>query len=126
MEDFSVTREERLSTLLQENRERLVALLERVFFLKKVEMFRHVDSEKLVLLAEIAQEVKMPKGQVLVREREVGETMYVVVKGRLQLRQTRDGQDYVVEELNPGDVFGDLGVFGNKHVPAAYLRGSIK
>jgi CRP-like cAMP-binding protein len=113
MEDFSLTREERLTTLLQENRERLVTLLERVFFLKNVEIFRHVDSDKLLLVAEIAQELKIRKGDTLIREGEIGDSLFMVAKGVLRLTQAREEKAYVVEHLKSGSVFGDLGIFGS-------------
>jgi CRP-like cAMP-binding protein len=53
------------------------------------------------------------QGDVLFREGDAGETVYVIQTGAVQLRKRIDGVDTVVAELSDGDFLGEVGVVCN-------------
>ncbi len=50
-------------------------------------------------------------GEVVCRQGEVGDRMYVVQAGRAVVSREEGGADVVVGELTPGDVFGEMAIF---------------
>jgi hypothetical protein len=61
-------------------------LIERVFLLQKVDLLRDARSAHLAMLAAIAEEVDISKGETLMREGEPADALYVVVRGSVTLR----------------------------------------
>jgi cAMP-dependent protein kinase regulator len=48
------------------------------------------------------------KDDIVIREGEEGDTFYMVKSGRLEVFKEKDGKRRVVEELGPGDFFGEI------------------
>lgn len=53
-------------------------------------------------------------GEVICREGEPGDRMYVIQAGRAAVRRQEGGVDVEVGELQPGDVFGEMSIFDRK------------
>src|SRR5690606_14133781 len=52
------------------------------------------------------------KGELVIREGEVGEAAYIVRAGKLQVfKEDASGSRTVLRELGPGDVFGETAIF---------------
>ena len=58
-----------------------MTLIEKVLFLQNVELFVDLSPEQLGRIALIAYEVEVPKGRVLLRERELSDSVYIIVAG---------------------------------------------
>ncbi len=63
-----------------------------------------------VLLKPYIKEFKA--GQVLFKQGDIGTTLFVVVKGTIQLTATRDEQDLFISDLNEGHVLGEKAIVG--------------
>lgn len=50
-------------------------------------------------------------GAVVIREGEPGDAAYVVARGRCVAFKTVDGENQVLREMGPGDVFGEMSIF---------------
>jgi CRP/FNR family cyclic AMP-dependent transcriptional regulator len=56
--------------------------------------------------------VDFRRGEVVFREGEPGDRMYIVVSGKVKIgRRSRDGRENLLAVLGPSDVFGELSVF---------------
>jgi CRP-like cAMP-binding protein len=66
-------------------------------------------------------------GEVIVRQGELGDSMYVVQEGRVEVVQEKDGRDVKLAELEDGDFFGEMALF-EKEVRSATVRalGSVR
>lgn len=66
-------------------------------------------------------------GEVIVRQGELGDSMYVVQEGRVEVVQEKDGRDIKLAELEDGDFFGEMALF-EKEVRSATVRalGSVR
>jgi hypothetical protein len=84
--------------------------IEKVFLLQRVDVFREVRSDHLALLAGVAQEVDAAAGTVLLREQDIPDALYVVVRGEVTLRVV-GGHTVTV---NDGAGFGALGLIGER------------
>jgi hypothetical protein len=60
-------------------------------------------------------------GEVIVRQGEAGDCMYVIQSGRVEVVRERDGKEVHFAELGTGDFFGEMALF-EKHVRSATVR----
>jgi CRP/FNR family transcriptional regulator, cyclic AMP receptor protein len=78
-------------------------------------------------LAQTAHTRVLAKGQLLFEQGDRADTVYVVGAGRLAMRLAAlDGRELVVNEMAPGDVFGELGLLsgGRRSTGAVALEPS--
>lgn len=78
--------------------------IERVALLRTVDFFSGVPGHVLAALARHADEVEVAAGEVLLREGEIGDSLYVVADGALDVSVV--GRR--VGDLAPGSVVGEL------------------
>lgn len=83
-----------------------VALMERVLFLHRVPLFAELDPADLQQVARIATERGFDDGDVLFRQGETGDALYVVTDGSLRIEQ--DGRQ--IATRGPGQVVGEMAV----------------
>lgn len=50
-------------------------------------------------------------GEILVREGEKGDCMFVVLDGRLEVLVTKDGKETVLHTIGEGELIGEIAVF---------------
>src|SRR5262249_51197447 len=82
--------------------------LEREQFLQRLKLFRDVAPEELGALAEIAQVVQFPAAALIFREGEVGDCVYVIVRGSVQVcTHDRTGEEIVLAQLKECEHFGE-------------------
>ena len=98
----------------KEETSRIFAILERVLFLKGMDIFRNVDTERLSVVAEIAREVVVSPGEIVARQGDIGESLYIVKEGSLRIQKEKDGTAYTLKNLQAGECFGVYGIFGDK------------
>lgn len=75
-------------------------LIEKIFLLQNVDLLEEAESEHLALLASIAEEIRAEKDEVLIRKGEPNESLYVVVRGRVEL-SGMGGEVVVAEDGRP-------------------------
>jgi serine/threonine-protein kinase len=51
-----------------------------------------------------------PKGTVIIREGEAGNSAYIIASGQCEVRKTISGAQQVLKTLGPGEVFGEMAV----------------
>ncbi|MDP6350696.1 MAG: cyclic nucleotide-binding domain-containing protein [Alphaproteobacteria bacterium] len=84
----------------------VLSTIEKLLFLKKVPIFAQVRDEYLANLARLLEELSFESGEEIVRENEVGESMFVIVSGSVRiLSGSRQ-----VAVLGPGECFGEMAV----------------
>ena len=72
--------------------------------LRTIPLFAELDDNTLLAIAEIASEVEVPAGQVMIRPYDPGLGMFVVEEGRVVVELSH-GREV---ELGPGEFFGEL------------------
>jgi CRP-like cAMP-binding protein len=50
-------------------------------------------------------------GETIVRQGEVGDCMYVIQQGKVEVVQDADGGDVILAVLSEGDFFGEMAIF---------------
>jgi CRP/FNR family transcriptional regulator, cyclic AMP receptor protein len=81
-------------------------------FLQTVRLFREVDRPALLALTARLRERKLRKGQVLFREGDQGEEMFLVRDGSILVSKAVTGKvEQVLARFGPGDFFGEMSLF---------------
>lgn len=70
-----------------DHEDQMIRTTERVMFLKGLELFAAVPGDDLAEVAQIADEVTLDEGELLFREGERGDALYLVVEGALRVEQ---------------------------------------
>jgi hypothetical protein len=99
----------------------LLPVYERMRFLRSVPLFSDLPGEDLRTIAEIVEMVELPAGAVVFAKGDPGDDLYVIVEGRVAIR---DGK-LEIAELGPRAFFGELA--GLDHEPphaAAVVLGA--
>lgn len=84
----------------------LIPVFERMRFLRSVPLFAELPGDDLRTVAEILETVEAPAGERVFQKGEPGEDMYVIVRGKVAIR---DGE-HEIATLGPREFFGELSV----------------
>ncbi|MFC8598986.1 MULTISPECIES: Crp/Fnr family transcriptional regulator [unclassified Isoptericola] len=75
-------------------------------------LFADMDTEETKALFESMIPVELTRGDVLFREGEPGDRLYVIAQGKIKLgRRSSDGRENLLSILGPGEMFGELSLF---------------
>lgn len=78
-------------------------------FLRRVRIFQGVAEPDLLALAQQLRERKLRKGQVLFREGDTGEEMFLVRQGTILVSKAVTGRvEQVLARIGEGDFFGEM------------------
>jgi len=100
-------------------------ILENVVFLKKTTLFSAMRTHDLRAVASIAEELTYDAGDLIVREKDVGDSLYLIKEGNVRIsKKVGDDTFVTLAELGVGDCFGDMAVFDAELRSASgYARG---
>jgi hypothetical protein len=98
-------------------------LLERVLFLKSTPLFKNVSSEKLLKLAEIASPVDYESDEVISKQGDISEHLYIVKSGTVKVVKMDGEKSVLVSIINVGDTYGEIGLFNQAPRSASAVAG---
>ena len=79
---------------------------------RKAPLFAALDSDDAEALLAQMSPARMERGDILFREGEAGDSLYVIGEGKIKLgRSSSDGRENLVAILGPGEMFGELSLF---------------
>jgi CRP/FNR family transcriptional regulator, cyclic AMP receptor protein len=80
--------------------------------LKRAPLFTALDEEAADALRRSMTELRLTRGQVVFREGDAGDQLYVVAEGKIKLgRSSADGRENLLAIVGPGEMFGELSLF---------------
>ena len=88
----------------------MISTVEKVLFLKSIDLFRALPSEELAQIAEIAEEQPLAKGDQVFAEGEPGDALYLIVEGKVRAHQG----DKELARMGVRDVFGEISVLDSE------------
>lgn len=92
----------------------MFANTEKILFLKRVPMFSSMTFEQLHALSPHLELQHFLAGEVLFYEGEVGQQLYIIVRGQVHIiKHYRKPHACVLASLYPYDFFGEMGIFEN-------------
>lgn len=91
--------------VLQKRKEKtMLSTVERVIILKSLSMFEKTPDEALAELADLLQEMVVQQGDIIVKEGETGDSLYIIVDGKVEVVD----DNRVLNQLGARAVFGEL------------------
>ena len=100
--------------------------------LKAIPILRDLDEEELRQVLKIARPVQFPRGKVILKEGETGETLYIIAEGAVEVsktlvmmrgREDLQDRDKVLTKLSAEDhaIFGEVALFEKSKRTATVL-----
>ena len=80
--------------------------IEKIIFLKSVDIFEHATIEQLGRIAGLTEEARFESGQTIFKEGDPGDALYLILSGRVLIE--RNG--VTIREIEKRDAFGTLEV----------------
>ena len=75
-------------------------------------LFEALDEETTQDLRAAMSEVRLRRGEVLFKEGQAGDRVYVIADGKIKLGHTsKDGRETLIAVLGPGEMLGELALF---------------
>jgi CRP-like cAMP-binding protein len=88
----------------------MLTTIEKILFLKSVPLFANLSGEELRYVADIAEEIKIDKDTIIFNENEIGDTLYLIIKGKVKI--SKDGKEITV--LGEKECFGEMAILDNE------------
>ncbi|MFO7752781.1 MAG: Npt1/Npt2 family nucleotide transporter [Desulfobacteraceae bacterium] len=86
-----------------------LSLAERILLLKGVEIFSGLYPGELAAISSVTEEVDYEEGEIVIRQGDSGDTVFLVVKGMVEvLKDKEDGTQRVLDRIGAGDAFGEM------------------
>ena len=82
----------------------------RIELLQRMPVFGGIRTEVLQFLLGLCPIVSVPANDFFFRERDKGDSMFVLEMGKAAILKSWRGQDYLLRTLNEGDCFGEMAV----------------
>lgn len=82
----------------------MISTVEKILFLKSIDLFSQISGEDLSQIAQITDEVHFEEGDDIFREGEPGDSLYLVIEGRVRIH--RGGNEVAL--LGARQVFGEM------------------
>ena len=87
-----------------------MSLNEEVEALRHIPMFSKIEPSKLKLLAFTSERLTFQNGQLICEQGDVGDSMYVIVEGDVDVIINLPGGPMTVASLHKNDIVGDLAI----------------
>jgi CRP-like cAMP-binding protein len=88
----------------------MLSVMEVILALKSTSLFRSVPGEGLKRLSDFIQEKKVAAGEVVFREGDLGDEMYLVRSGQVSLHQELHDGPALIETVGAGGYFGEMAI----------------
>jgi len=79
-------------------------------FLRQIPLFSGLDDYALERLVAMSREFELAPGAYLIREDEIGDSMYIILEGTVQVRKRSGDGEVVLAERGGGEVIGEMSV----------------
>ncbi|GIT45574.1 MAG: hypothetical protein Ct9H300mP12_01590 [Acidimicrobiales bacterium] len=82
---------------------------------RETTLFAKLEDDALEAIVVAGQDLELRRGDVLFREDEVPDELFVVVSGRIAIaNKSIDGRESMVALMEEGDLFGEMGLFDGR------------
>jgi len=84
----------------------VISTVEKVLFLKGVDLFKTIPGEELSHIAQITDEVEYTSSQTIFKEGDQGDAMYLIIDGKVKVHSGAQ----VFAELGEKQCFGEMSI----------------
>ena len=92
-----------------------IPLGEKILLLKEIEIFSGLSPSELAAIATVTKELNYPEDRTVIKQNDVGETVFLVVDGEVEvIKEKTDGEQMVIATIGEGDAFGEMALLENE------------
>ena len=84
----------------------MISTVEKVLFLKSIDLFSQIPGEDLAQVALISTEENREQGEEIFAEGDAGDALYLVLDGKVRVHK----HDRVIAELGERECFGEMAI----------------
>lgn len=84
----------------------MLSTVEKVLFLKSIDLFSQIPGEDLTQVALVSEEVDHAPGEEIFAEGEAGDALYLVLDGKVRVHR----DDRMIAELGERECFGEMAI----------------
>ncbi|MFH1809836.1 MAG: cyclic nucleotide-binding domain-containing protein [Pseudomonadota bacterium] len=88
----------------------MISTVEKVLFLKGVELFGQISGEDLSQIAQIADEVEFEREQLVMREGELGDSLFLIISGQVRVHKV----ELEIAVLGERQVVGEMALLDSE------------
>lgn len=88
----------------------MISTVEKVLFLKSIDLFSQIPGEDLARVALIASEVDFDPSEIMMSEGELGDSMYLILEGKVEILKGRTG----FTTLGPKECVGEMAILDSE------------
>lgn len=88
----------------------VISTVEKVLFLKGVDLFRGIPGEELSHIAQIAEEMEFDRQRTLFSEGDDGDAMYLIIDGEVKVHSG----EQIFDKLGEKQVFGEMSILDSE------------
>jgi CRP-like cAMP-binding protein len=92
----------------------MLSTLEKILFLKQIELFREFNARELGILAQKAVEKSFTRGDVIFRQGEEGDSLYLVVGGKVRVLREDGQKKETLAILEERTCFGEMAILSEE------------
>ncbi|HVE87347.1 MAG TPA: cyclic nucleotide-binding domain-containing protein [Myxococcales bacterium] len=99
--------------------------MEKLAVLSRSPLFEMLSNQELEYVADLSRPRKFTAGQVVFEEGELGDSLYVIVSGEVEvLRRDASGDQQLLTRLGPPEFFGEMSLI-DKEYRSATVRARV-
>ncbi|SLM28893.1 hypothetical protein MTBBW1_1630003 [Desulfamplus magnetovallimortis] len=83
-------------------------------YIKSVSLFQSLKEDEMELLATRFVLIDEKQGDTVIKESEKANALYILIKGEANVVMETDQIEFVIDELQPGQFFGEMALLDNK------------
>ncbi len=96
-------------------REPMLSTMDKIIHLKKIYVFSDLQVRELAAIGSVTEERDFPKDEIVVREGEPGDTMFLIISGEVSvIRNYGTEQETLIAKITEDDYFGEMALFEDK------------
>jgi CRP/FNR family transcriptional regulator, cyclic AMP receptor protein len=93
----------------------VISTVEKVLFLKGVDLFKNIPGEELSHIAQITEELECAPNQTVLQEGDQGDAMYLTIDGKVKIHSG----EHVFAELGNNQCFGEMSILDAEPLSAS-------
>jgi hypothetical protein len=99
----------KIDLLEKEGLMKSITISDKILHLKGIEIFEDLSVNELAAIASVTDEISALSSEVVIKEGEPGDTMYMVIEGEVSVIRGYGGKEEIeLERIRPGDYFGEM------------------
>lgn len=110
-----IDRQDHDSAKSEDDMEIEMSIPDKILRLRGIQIFEGLSVNELAAIATVTEEADYPQGQIVIREGEPGDTMYLLIKGQVSvikgMGEQGGAKGIELARIGVGDYFGEMALF---------------